>query len=74
MNKNLLPKDIVGQVTTEVKASYSNDELLAFPSFAKLWETVDAQNGYEDEWKAWKAKGIKSTYRKVFYQLREALS
>lgn len=70
--KGLSPemKDLVMQ---EVTSSYDHDEIRGFKNFQEFWDQVDTQNAYEEEWKAWKKKGIKFTYREVYYQLKKAL-
>lgn len=69
-----LPSDIKALVMKEVRASFSSEEMLNFKSFAKFWAEVDTQNAYEEEWKSWKDKGVKATYKEVYYDLKRALS
>ncbi len=70
----MIRPEIKALVTKEIRSSFSTDEIVSFTSFAKFWASVDVMNAYEEEWKSWKSKGIKSTYREVYYDLKKALS
>lgn len=69
-----LPSDIESIVFQEVASSYDHDEMLSFKNFSEFWDQIDTQNAYEEEWKEWKRKGIKSVYKSVYYKYKKAVS
>lgn len=62
--------NLLSAVMTEIEASFTREEINAFPDFEAFWAEIDVINAYEDEWEAWKKKGIKETYKQIFKELR----
>ena len=65
--------ELKNEVAKEVLSTYTHEEIREFKNFREFWGQVETQNAYEEDWKAWKKKGIKATYSSVYYQLRSAL-
>lgn len=57
-------------IRQEIEATY---DLGNFATFEQFWEEVEAVNGYEEEWKRWKAKGIAAIYAAVYYEIRSEM-
>jgi hypothetical protein len=65
-----LPDDIEQLVAMEVNGSFETYEIKNCKTFQEFWEKIEILNAYEEEWKHWKARGIRSVYERVFNQLR----
>jgi hypothetical protein len=57
-------------IRQEIELTY---DLTQFNSFEQFWEEVEAVNGYEEEWKRWKAKGVAAVYAAVYYEMKSEL-
>lgn len=68
LNKKL-PLDIVDHVRTEVLLTFEIEEIKAL-TWEDFWDQIDALNFFEEEWRMWLSKGIKSVYKVVFNEIK----
>lgn len=65
--KTNLPYAKLKAVLSEVRASYTKEELMAFPTFQAFFDNEDVRNAYEENWEA--EKETWRPYLEVAFQI-----
>lgn len=68
--KTHLPENTLELVTKEILKSFTHDEILEFQNFEKIWEVIQ---GDSYAWPLLEQKGIKSHYRKAYYDIKKVI-